>query len=135
MFLFKKKTEMATAETALPGRPDPIPTAEAHFLSGRPLTLDVPEGMGLIIRTAGAARTKQEIKRDFEYLLRLWESVRDLTLRSTAPSHIQLGTRDRPRLGFHIKRGIIVKRDGGGGKRTTNQGKREKVGMGRGVEP
>jgi ribonuclease E len=48
--------------------------------------LEVPEGMGLIIRTAGAARTKQEIKRDFEYLLRLWENVRDLTLRSTAPS-------------------------------------------------
>jgi ribonuclease E len=47
---------------------------------------EVPEGMGLIIRTAGAARTKQEIKRDFEYLLRLWESVRDLTLRSQAPS-------------------------------------------------
>ncbi|MFA5898699.1 MAG: Rne/Rng family ribonuclease [Hyphomicrobium sp.] len=48
--------------------------------------LEVPEGMGLIIRTAGAARTKQEIKRDFEYLLRLWESVRDLTLQSQAPS-------------------------------------------------
>lgn len=48
--------------------------------------LDVPEGMGLIIRTAGAARTKAEIKRDFEYLLRLWENVRDLTLRSTAPT-------------------------------------------------
>ena len=48
--------------------------------------LEVPEGMGLIIRTAGAARTKQEIKRDFEYLLRLWESVRDLTLNSQAPS-------------------------------------------------
>jgi ribonuclease E len=47
--------------------------------------LDVPEGMGLIIRTAGAARTKAEIKRDFEYLLRLWENVRDLTLKSTAP--------------------------------------------------
>ncbi len=47
--------------------------------------LDVAEGMGLIIRTAGAARTKQEIKRDYEYLLRLWESVRDLTLASTAP--------------------------------------------------
>ena len=47
--------------------------------------LDVPEGMGLIIRTAGAARTKQEIKRDYEYLLRLWESVRELTLTSTAP--------------------------------------------------
>ncbi|HRK18505.1 MAG TPA: ribonuclease E/G, partial [Hyphomicrobiaceae bacterium] len=48
--------------------------------------LDVPEGMGLIIRTAGAARTNQEIKRDYEYLLRLWESVRELTLNSTAPS-------------------------------------------------
>ncbi len=48
--------------------------------------LEVPEGMGLIIRTAGAARTQQEIKRDYEYLLRLWESVRDLTLQSTAPS-------------------------------------------------
>jgi ribonuclease E len=48
--------------------------------------LEVPEGMGLIIRTAGAARTKAEIKRDFEYLLRLWENVRDLTLKSTAPA-------------------------------------------------
>ncbi len=48
--------------------------------------LEVPEGMGLIIRTAGAARTQQEIKRDFEYLLRLWESVRDMTLQSEAPS-------------------------------------------------
>ncbi len=49
------------------------------------LELEVPEGMGLIIRTAGASRTKAEIKRDFEYLLRLWENVRDLTLKSTAP--------------------------------------------------
>jgi ribonuclease E len=48
--------------------------------------LDVPQGMGLIIRTAGAARTKAEIKRDFEYLLRLWETVRDLTLKSKAPT-------------------------------------------------
>ncbi|MFM9942446.1 MAG: Rne/Rng family ribonuclease [Hyphomicrobiaceae bacterium] len=47
--------------------------------------LDVAEGMGLIIRTAGAARNMQEIKRDYEYLLRLWESVRDMTLSSTAP--------------------------------------------------
>jgi ribonuclease E len=47
--------------------------------------LEVPEGMGVILRTAGAARTKTEIKRDFEYLLRLWETVRDLTLKSTAP--------------------------------------------------
>ena len=48
--------------------------------------LEVPEGMGVIVRTAGMARTKAEIKRDFEYLLRLWENVRDLTLRSSAPS-------------------------------------------------
>jgi ribonuclease E len=47
--------------------------------------LDVPDGMGVILRTAGAARTKTEIKRDFEYLLRMWETVRDLTLKSTAP--------------------------------------------------
>jgi ribonuclease E len=47
--------------------------------------LEVPEGMGVILRTAGANRTKAEIKRDFEYLLRLWETVRDLTLKSTAP--------------------------------------------------
>jgi ribonuclease E len=39
--------------------------------------LDVPEGMGVILRTAGASRTKAEIKRDFEYLMRLWENVRD----------------------------------------------------------
>ena len=48
--------------------------------------LDVPEGMGVILRTAGATRTKPEIKRDFEYLMRLWESVRELTLASTAPA-------------------------------------------------
>ncbi|SFL44236.1 Rne/Rng family ribonuclease [Methylorubrum salsuginis] len=48
--------------------------------------LDVPEGMGIILRTAGASRTKPEIKRDFEYLMRLWESVRELTLSSTAPA-------------------------------------------------
>jgi ribonuclease E len=48
--------------------------------------LDVPEGMGIILRTAGAARTKPEIKRDFEYLIRMWETVRDMTLRSQAPT-------------------------------------------------
>jgi len=48
--------------------------------------LEVPEGMGVILRTAGASRTKTEVKRDFEYLLRLWEQVRDLTLKSTAPT-------------------------------------------------
>ncbi len=48
--------------------------------------LDVPEGMGIILRTAGASRTKPEIKRDFEYLIRMWETVRDMTLRSQAPT-------------------------------------------------
>ena len=48
--------------------------------------VEVPDGMGLIVRTAGAQRTKTEIKRDFDYLMRLWESVRDLTLNSTAPA-------------------------------------------------
>jgi ribonuclease E len=48
--------------------------------------LEVPEGMGIILRTAGASRTKPEIKRDYEYLMRLWESVRELTLKSAAPS-------------------------------------------------
>ena len=45
MFLTSKKTRMVTAAEALPGRPDPIPTAEAHFVSGRPLKGPVPEGM------------------------------------------------------------------------------------------
>jgi len=48
--------------------------------------LEVPDGMGIILRTAGAARTKAEIKRDYEYLMRMWESVRELTLRSSAPA-------------------------------------------------
>jgi ribonuclease E len=48
--------------------------------------LDVPDGMGIILRTAGASRTKPEIKRDFEYLIRMWETVRDLTLKSQAPT-------------------------------------------------
>jgi ribonuclease E len=47
--------------------------------------LDVPEGMGVILRTAGASRTKAEVKRDFEYLLRMWETVRETTLASSAP--------------------------------------------------
>ncbi|HEX6142763.1 MAG TPA: ribonuclease E/G, partial [Geminicoccaceae bacterium] len=50
--------------------------------------LEVPEGMGLIIRTAGQQRNKQEIRRDYEYLLRLWSDIRDLTLRSVAPCTI-----------------------------------------------
>lgn len=49
-------------------------------------SLDVPKGMGVILRTAGANRTKSEIKRDYEYLMRLWDNVRNLTLESTAPA-------------------------------------------------
>ncbi|PHY21465.1 ribonuclease E/G [Caulobacter sp. BP25] len=51
-------------------------------------SLDVPQGMGLIVRTAGAKRTKAEIKRDYEYLLRLWENIRENTLHSIAPALI-----------------------------------------------
>ncbi len=50
--------------------------------------IDVPRGAGLIIRTAGAKRTKAEIKRDYEYLQRLWEQIRELTLQSIAPVKI-----------------------------------------------
>ncbi|MET3590124.1 ribonuclease E [Bartonella silvatica] len=47
--------------------------------------LAVPKGMGVILRTAGANRTKAEIKRDYDYLMRLWDTIRALTLKSTAP--------------------------------------------------
>ncbi len=50
--------------------------------------LDVPKGAGLIVRTAGAKRTKAEIKRDYEYLQRMWEQIRELTLKSIAPAKI-----------------------------------------------
>ena len=48
----------------------------------------IPDKMGLIIRTAGAKKSKLEIKKDYEYLLRQWEQIRNLTLKSIAPSHI-----------------------------------------------
>ncbi len=48
--------------------------------------LEVPEGMGVILRTAGASRSKPEVKRDFEYLMRMWETVRETTLQSSAPT-------------------------------------------------
>jgi ribonuclease E len=57
-------------------------------LKGVVQALDVPDGMGLIVRTAGAKRTKAEISRDYEYLLRLWENIRDTTLHSVAPALI-----------------------------------------------
>ncbi|HEX3756842.1 MAG TPA: ribonuclease E/G [Rhizomicrobium sp.] len=48
--------------------------------------LELPEGMGLIIRTAGENRTKLEIRRDYEYLMRLWDTIREKTLASNAPA-------------------------------------------------
>ncbi|PZX10507.1 ribonuclease E [Celeribacter halophilus] len=50
--------------------------------------LEVPQGAGLIVRTAGAQRTKTEIKRDYDYLKRMWEQIRELTLKSVAPAMI-----------------------------------------------
>ncbi|HET9458789.1 MAG TPA: ribonuclease E/G [Sphingomicrobium sp.] len=48
--------------------------------------LKLPKTMGLIVRTAGLSRTKAEIKRDFDYLARLWDEIREKTLKSTAPA-------------------------------------------------
>lgn len=50
--------------------------------------LDVSNGMGLIIRTAGAQRTGTEIKRDYQYLIRMWEKIRELTMQSSAPAMV-----------------------------------------------
>ncbi|HEU5482738.1 MAG TPA: Rne/Rng family ribonuclease, partial [Sphingomicrobium sp.] len=50
--------------------------------------LKLPSTMGLIVRTAGLSRTKSEIKRDFDYLARLWDEIREKTLKSTAPALI-----------------------------------------------
>ncbi|WP_199260756.1 Rne/Rng family ribonuclease, partial [Paracoccus binzhouensis] len=50
--------------------------------------LEVPEGAGLIIRTAGSQRTRAEIRRDYEYLMRLWEQIRELTFKSIAPAPV-----------------------------------------------
>src|SRR5205085_9820256 len=50
--------------------------------------LEVPQGMGVILRTAGLERSNIDIKRDYEYLVRLWDSIRELTMRSTAPALI-----------------------------------------------
>jgi len=63
-------------------------TSDRRRLKSAAAALKVPEGMGLIIRTAGAKRTRAEIKRDYEYLLRLWSTIRDTTLKSNAPAVI-----------------------------------------------
>ena len=60
--------------------------ADRKRLKSAAQALELPEGMGLIIRTAGENRTKVEIKRDYEYLLRLWDTIREKTLASNAPA-------------------------------------------------
>ncbi len=50
--------------------------------------LSVPEGMAVILRTAGAERSKAEVKRDFDYIMRLWDEIREKTLASAAPALI-----------------------------------------------
>lgn len=60
--------------------------ADRKRLKSAAQSLNLPEGMGLIIRTAGGNRTKLEIKRDYEYLLRMWDTIREQTLQSVAPS-------------------------------------------------
>ena len=57
-------------------------------LKGIVAEMDLPKSMGCIVRTAGLQRTKTEIKRDFDYLARLWDEIRDTTLGSTAPALI-----------------------------------------------
>ncbi len=63
-------------------------TSDRRRLKELMIELDIPDGMGLIVRTAGANRPKAEIRRDCEYLLRLWDDIRDHTLRSIAPALI-----------------------------------------------
>ncbi len=62
--------------------------ADRKRLKGITNSLAVPDGMGVIVRTAGMKRSKAEIKRDYEYLLRLWDDIRSMTLESTAPALI-----------------------------------------------
>ena len=65
-----------------------VDTTDRSRLKAVMSSLDIPDGMGLIVRTAGMERNKAEIRRDYEYLVRLWDTIRTRTLRSTAPSLI-----------------------------------------------
>ena len=63
-------------------------SADRKRLKGIIAELGLPRSMGCIVRTAGLSRTKTEIKRDFDYLARLWDEIRENTLKSTAPALI-----------------------------------------------
>ncbi|WP_310533037.1 ribonuclease E/G [Novosphingobium sp.] len=62
--------------------------ADRKRLKGIIAEMDLPKSMGCIVRTAGLQRTKTEIKRDFDYLARLWDGIRETTMRSSAPAAI-----------------------------------------------
>lgn len=62
--------------------------ADRRRLKSMLRALEIPSGMSVILRTAGVERTETEIKRDYDYLLRLWNNIRELTLQSTAPASI-----------------------------------------------
>src|SRR3546814_2219664 len=62
--------------------------SDRRRLKGILSELEIPEGIAVIVRTAGSQRTKVEIRRDYEYLLRLWDSIRQSTLQSAAPALI-----------------------------------------------
>ena len=65
-----------------------VDTTDRSRLKAVMSSLAIPDGMGLIVRTAGMERNKAEIRRDYEYLVRLWDTIRTRTLSSTAPSLI-----------------------------------------------
>jgi len=62
--------------------------ADRKRLKGMLDEFGIPEGMAIIVRTAGMERSKTEVRRDYEYLIRLWDDIRELTLKSTAPAMI-----------------------------------------------
>ncbi|WP_301749353.1 ribonuclease E/G [uncultured Erythrobacter sp.] len=63
-------------------------TSDRKRLKDMVSDLKLPKSMGLIVRTAGMSRTKPEIKRDFDYLARVWDEIRENTLASVAPALI-----------------------------------------------
>jgi len=79
--------------------------------------LDIPQGIAVIVRTAGSDRSKAEIKRDYEYLIKLWTSIRDLTLKSNAPCLIhEEGSIIKRAIRDHYSKDIeevVVSGDGG----------------------
>lgn len=79
--------------------------------------LSIPEGIAVIVRTAGAERSKAEIKRDYDYLMKQWDQIRELTLASTAPALINeeanlIKRSIRDLYSKHIEQ-ILVEGDGG----------------------